>query len=176
MQAFKLRLTAVAGGLGGSVATSADLPTSAGFWSATIESIVTGPAGDGLTLTIAVESGIAATVEVRDGQSYSASTGAWTVDDNAIGVKIVADATHTVTIGTLEAAINAQSSLISSSVSIGAPAAATIATATIGSSTISIGPTAGSTVTAPTDEALKLTGLGLEVGVHPRLHRRYPRA
>jgi hypothetical protein len=178
MEAFKLRLTAVGTSTESSATTAADVPTlnPGGFWSATFSALEPGTQGDGITITIAVEVSAGATtvIEVRDHQKFTGATAAWTALADNVGIRVLVASTSTAVLMTaIEAAINSYSDLVDVSSSIGAPRLALV---TIGTTTYTIGPTAGGAFASPTGESLKLTGLGLEVGVHPRLHRRYPRA
>jgi hypothetical protein len=81
-----------------------------------------------------------------------------------------------VLISAVEAAINAYSSLLD--VTTGHPNAATLDVVEFGNNVFSLAfpfATTGGAFAAPTGESLKLTGLGLEVGITPRLHKRFPR-
>lgn len=181
-QAIKLRIAAFGAATQATLDTTADIPllTPTGFWTVTFTAIALGTLGNGIKVSVGVSSGTAATVEVRDHQIFTAATGLWTALADNVGIKITADLTHPVTIAAVEAAINAYSDLLD--VSAHASPAAVIDVATMGTTTYTIAGggfagTEGGAFAAATGESLKLTGLGLEVGVmHPGLHKRYPRS
>ena len=172
MEAAKFRFTVVGAATQATLVLNGRVPVAGppDFWTATVTAIALGSAGNGVSVAMGVIAGTAA-VEVRDHQIFTTATGLWTTSANVVGIK----ATGSVAIATVEAAINANSALVDVTTPHGSPAA-TIDTAGFGGSTVTISSTTGGAFAAPTSEALKLTGLGLEAGVRPGLHQRYPRS
>jgi hypothetical protein len=106
-------------------------------------------------------------IEVRDNEQWSPVTG-WSSAPGVCGVKVRGGATTSIAIGEIEAAITASSHLIT----ITAPHASPSAVVDVENSA-AVSPVTGAFPAAsPTGEALKLTGLGLEVGNEGHLTRR----
>lgn len=158
-EAFKVRLTAVGASL-----TSAPVLLSDGIltWNATLSG------APGRTISISFLTSTTASVTVRDDQRHA--SGAWTADPNNCGVYVTGNITTApVTVAVLEAAITASSDLVSVSSPYGTQGALLAITTLTGTVVV-----ASFSAASPTGEALKLTGLGLEVGAKPGLHRRLP--
>lgn len=181
-QAFKVRLTAVAAGVQASLAMASGLShvvsTSGTNWSATFAAKtgnyqVVGELGNQVTMSIAFASGTSTLVDVRDHFAYDASTGLWSPDLNNVGVRVVC-AAGTLTVAALETAIAAATGLVQVSAADATPSKAIDDAGMNG--ILVTGAFAGGTFTSPTGEALKLTGVGLEVGVVPGLNKRLPSA
>jgi hypothetical protein len=179
LQAVKLRLTAVGTVTQATMSTTGVVPLQdfmefpPTFWSATFTAIPIGPLGNGITLTIGVISGSDTLIEVRDHQIWDAATNTWSVDTNNVGVKVTY--AGPVSITAVQDAINADSQLLD--VTTPHPTAALLDMSGFGGVTLNVETdgTSGGAVAAPSGESLKLTGLGLEVGLTPRLHKRFPR-
>lgn len=181
-QSIKLRLTAVAAGDQATLATATDLSdvvaTSGTDWAATWaakagNNKVIGELGNNVSMSIAFATGAVNLVDVRDHFTYDASTGLWSPDLNNVGIRVVCSA-GSLTVAALETAIAAATALIEVSVADATPAKTIDAAAMNGVSVT--GDFTGGTFTSPTGEALKLTGLGLEVGLERGLIRRLPKA
>lgn len=181
-QAFKVRLTAVAAGVQAILATSSGLSravtTSGSNWAATWaaktgSNFVIGELGNSVTLSIGFESGSPNLIDVRDNFSYDPATGLWTAALGNVGVRVVCSAAS-LTVAALETAIAAGTALIQLSAADGTPGKTINAAGMAGM--LTTGQLSGGTFTAPIGEALKLTGLGLLVGVQPGLYRRLPAA
>jgi hypothetical protein len=186
-QAFKVRLTAVAELARATLATSSGLTpaasTSGVAWASTwkVADLVVGresyfrpgEMGNAVTMSIAFTTGATPSIDVRDHFAYSPTTGRWSEDLNNVGVRVTG--TTTTTVAQLEAAITAGTKLCSLVTPDVAPSK-TLAIATMAAGSPAIGSFAGGSYTAPTGEALRLTGLGLEVGLQPGLNKRLPAA
>lgn len=179
-EAVKLRLTAVAAGVSATLVTTALSPVVAkvggtNVWTATFRAVAVGAAGNALAMSLAFETSTtgAFTIDVRDHFAWSITLGIWTPAVGAIGVRVVSRTGAAPTIAQLEAAIVAGTGLATLTVADAASFALNAATVSGNTST---GTYTGGTYTAPTGEALKLTGLGLEVGADPGLYRRLPAA
>lgn len=162
-EAIKVRLTAMASSVLDASTLSQQLPLSVGSWSATLTGVAS------RTFSIGATAGTTASVEVRDGEKWDGAV--WTALANNCGVKIVGNnTTATLAIATIEAAINASSALV-------AVTTAHVGVRTVDFTAFAPGVATGSFAEAsPTGEALKLTGLGLEIGIKPVLYRRLPAA
>jgi hypothetical protein len=181
-ESFKVRLTAVAAGVQASLLTASGLSvqvtTSGTAWAATWaaktgNNKVVGELGNTLTLSIGFESGSPNVIDVRDDLSYSPTTASWTPSSRNIGVRVVC-AAASLTVAALEAAIAAGTAYAQLSAADATPAK-TINAASMAGQLVTA-TFSGGTFTAPTGEALKLTSLGLEVGIEPGLYRRLPAA
>lgn len=182
-QAIKVRLTAVAAGAQASLATASGLShvvsTSGANWTATFAALtgnyqVIGELGNQVSMSISFESGTPNVVDVRDHFAYDQATGLWSPDLYNVGVRVVCSA-GSLTVAALEAAIAAATGLVQISVADATPAK-TLDAAAMAGLTVT-GTLTGGTFTAPTGEALKLTGLGLEVGIASQgLSKRLPKA
>jgi len=183
-EAIKVRLTAVAAGARATLATvgglSANVTTSGTRWSATFNVFdfaaagkVTsyGEMGNRITMSLSFELGLATLVDVRDHYAYDLATGRWREQLNNIGVRVVTPAAG-LTVNSLEGAIMNGTALAQTQFADSTPTK-TIDIAAMNGVTVT-GSFSGGTYVAPTGEACKLTGLGLEVGVKPGLHRRLP--
>jgi len=106
-------------------------------------------------------------IDVRD--HFVFTSGAWAPAVNTIGVLITMTATSRPTTTQLEAAITAGTALATIAIP---DSTKTIAASMIGT-TVS-DHCSGGAFGSPTGEALKLTGLGLEVGVEQPLFNRLP--
>lgn len=167
-QSIKVRLSALAGS---TIATATDLTAtvqlSVGNWTAT----VTGVAPRALSVGGVVST--TASVEIRDNERWDGVT--WVSAPNNCGVKINGNnTTATVTIATVEAAINATSRLCQVTIAHGSPGATVDLQA--GKNIVDDYVDAGFPVAYPTGEALKLTGLALEVGSEGGVYRALPKA
>lgn len=175
VEAIKVRITAAGSATQATLVTSADVPLlPSGNWSATLEAEPLGSQGNGISLSIGVTVDATATdfIDVRDNQYWDAGTGEWSALANNVGIRVISS-TGTVLITSVEAAINADSDLLNSSVSVGSN---TLNVSGFAGATITLAATASAGAFAsPTGESFKLTGLGLEVGIVPRLHKRFPR-
>jgi hypothetical protein len=165
-QAIKLRLTAVAAS---TIATASGLSAvvalSVGNWTATLTSVVP------RSFAIWFLDGATASVEVRDNELYNGTT--WVATSGCCGVLVTGrNTTAPVTIATVEAAINASSALVSVTSAHGTPSSTINFTTMAGTGTTA----AAFAAASPTGEALKLTGLALEVGFKRGTHRRLPAA
>lgn len=181
-EAIKVRLTAVAAGAQASLATASGLShvvaTSGSNWAATFAAktgnyTVIGELGNGVTMSISFESGTGNTIDVRDHFAYDQATGLWSPDLNNVGVRVVC-AAASLTVAALEAAIAAATNLVQVSAADGTPSK-TIDGAAMAGLTVA-GAFTGGTFTSPTGEALKLSGLALEVGIVRPTYRRLSRA
>lgn len=176
-QAFKVRLTAVAAGVQATLATGAmsgAITTSGTAWTATWaaktgSNLVIGELGNTVSLSIGFESGTPNVIDVRDHLSYDPATGLWSPDTNNAGVRVVCSAAS-LTVAALETAIAAGTALVQLSAADATPSK-TINAASMAGHLVT-GQLSGGTFTSPTGEALKLSGLGLEVGLLGGLYKR----
>jgi hypothetical protein len=189
-QSIKLRLTPVGtlvsatcvtgSGISGGLITELWLTNGLGGvsnWLATLTATAGGEAGNDVTLSVGCKTGVTAagesTVEVRDNYSYDPVTGLWTASPNNCGVKILSDDNiDPLTIDTVEAAINATSELVQVTTPHAFPTRYVDSVSV--ANDLLIGTFTGGLSPAPTGEALKLTGVGLEVGIKPGLYRQLP--
>lgn len=175
-EAIKLRLTAVAEGVHATMATAgADLSphviTSLGTWTATLSAVPLGEAGNNVTLSIVFESTTSTySIDVRDHLIWDGTR--WTELVNNVGVRVKFSVSSKPTIAQLEAAFSA-TGLFTVSVHDGTPTA-TLDVSMIGQTTTAQFSTG--TYASPTGEALKLTGLGLEIGQRQGLFKQLPAA
>lgn len=181
-EAIRVRLTAVAAGAQATVATASGLShvvaTSGTNWAATFAAktgnySVIGELGNNVTMSIAFESGAANIIDVRDHFTYDQATGLWSPDLLNVGVRVVCTAA-TLTVAALETAIAAGTDLIQVSVADATPSKTIDAAVMAGIAATGI--FTGGTFTSPTGEALKLSGLALEVGIVRPTFKRLPRA
>jgi hypothetical protein len=191
-QSFKVRLTAVTDQARATLATVGMVVATGGApWAATwragrvaTDQVAYGELGNRLTMSVAFAEFAGATiaglpvtlpfnfvsetglVEVRDHFAWDPDGERWIEDLDNIGVLVAG----TVTVAELEAAIAADTALATLAAADGSPGKV-IDVAGVPA----IGQFTGGAFGAPTGEALKLTGLGLEVGaVTPGLTRRLP--
>lgn len=178
-EAFKVRITAVAELARAQLVTSSGLSpavsTSGTAWAATWSAAAAFPGlmGNAVTMSIAFKVGTPASIDVRDHFAYGVATGRWTEDLNNVGVLVTG--TTTTTVAQLEAAIAAASKLCTLAAADASPSK-TLAISTMAALAAAAGSFVGGTYTSPTGEAIRLTGVGLEVGLDPRLYRRLPAA
>lgn len=172
-QAIKMRLTAVTDAaralLFADLSGTLVVNTSGTRWAATLQAVPPGELGNLVTLSLAFVDGVTGTfsIDVRDHFVYT--SGAWAPAVNTIGVLITMTASSRPTTTQLEAAITAGTALATVAIP---DSSKTIAASMIGT-TVSDHCTGGA-FGSPTGEALKLTGLGLEVGVEAPLYNRLP--
>lgn len=122
-----------------------------------------------------VTAGATTTITVRDHWKFDTATSAWVEARDIIGVKVeMATSTTTCLVSAIEAAITAESQLASVTTAH-ATAGATFQISDLAGSNVESGILSGGSFANPTGESLKLTGLGLEVGMQPRLYKRYAR-
>lgn len=185
-EAIKVRLTAVTDQARATLATaSMSILTNGAPWAATWRAALVGELGNRLTMSIAFvefdgasiaelpvelpfdfasETGI---VIVND--NYTWDLGQWVVDIDNIGVLVAG----TITVADLEVAI-ADTNLATLLVADASPKTVDVA-AMLAAASVPVGQFSGGAFGAPTGEALKLTGLGLEVGIAaPGLFNRLP--
>lgn len=179
-QAYKVRVTAVAEAARATLATAAALApavqTSGTDWAATWQAANSGSAGTSfpgemgnrITMSLAFVVGATPSVDVRDHFAYDPSTGRWAEDLNNIGVLVTG--TTTTTVADLEAAIAAGTKLATLQAADATPGK-TLAIAAMAALAPAAGSFSGGTYTAPSGEAIKLSGLALEVGLEPGLKR-----
>jgi hypothetical protein len=173
-QAIKLRLTAVTdlarALLLCDVAAGMNVATDGVRWSAALQAVAPGELGNSVTLTIVFVDGVTGTfsIDVRD--HFSFASGAWAPATNTIGVLVTMTGTSRPTVLQLEDAITAGTAL--ATVVIPDNPAKIVAASMIG--TTRTNALTGGAFGSPTGEALKLTGLGLEVGVEAPLYNRLP--
>ncbi|MGE5802944.1 MAG: hypothetical protein ACM358_11880 [Gemmatimonadota bacterium] len=173
-QSIKVRLTAVTDAarallladLSGPLVISTDSTR----WSATLQAVAPGELGNLVTLSIAFVDGTPTSIDVRDHFVYA--SGAWTAALNTIGVLVTMSSGSRPTIGQLEAAITAGTAL--ATVAIADTPTKIIAASMIGTTKSDV--LAGGAFGSPTGEALKLTGIALEVGYERGLNRYLPSA
>lgn len=175
-QAIKVRLTAVTEATRATLNTNTSgmaIATSGTVWSAVWSVVSTKPGemGNAVSLGLVFESG-ANLVDVRD--HFSFSGGAWTPLLNRIGVRVRCTA-GSLTVAALEAAIAAATGLATLTTPDATPTK-TIDIATM-AGVSSAGAFTGGAYGSPTGEALKLTAVGLEVGLEKAtLYTGLPRA
>lgn len=173
-EAIKVRLTAVAELARAHLLTAAALSpvvgTSGTAWTATwnATSAFPGELGNALSMSISFESG-ANLVDVRDHFGWQPSLSAWLPVIGRIGVRVRCTA-GTLTVAALETAIAAGTALATLAAADATPTK-TIDIATMAGQSATGAFSAG-TFTAPTGEAMKLTGLALDVGIEGGLYRR----
>lgn len=173
-QALKIRLTAVTdlarALLFCDLAAGMNVATDGLRWAAVLQAVAPGELGNLVTLTIVFVDGVTGSfsIDVRDHFSYA--SGAWAPAVNTIGVLVTMTGTSRPTIGQLEAAITAGTVL--ATVAIPDNPAKIVASSMI--ATTRSNALTGGAFGSPTGEALKLTGLALEVGVATPLFNRLP--
>lgn len=180
-ESFKVRITAVAKtdvdfaddradlrpAIDGPIVTTSGTP-----WAPRYQAVAAGETGNVITMSIGFETGPVAIIDVRDHLKYDAATATWSPLVNNVGVRVVIDyPAATLTGDTLTTMIGAGSALLH--IAAGDPTPGkTIGLAMAG--TTPTGAFSDGTFAAPSGEAIKLTGLGLEVGIEPGLFRRLP--
>lgn len=178
-EAIKVRVSAVTVGAMGALATLTGLTpvvtTSGSAWDANWSALLPGTLGNTQTLSIAFEDGSPFTIDVREHFAWSIVRQRWTEDLNNVGVRVRCRTGSSPTVAQLETAIAAGApTLIELDIPDLQPTKVINATGMAGLTCT--GTFIGGTFVAPTGEACKLTGLGLEVGVKPGLFRRLPAA
>lgn len=175
VEAFKVRITAAApAGLGSLNCTSLNVLTSGTVWDAGWLTTALGVSGNAVTMSLAFEDGSPFSIDVRDHFAWSHTLQRWTEDLNNVGVKVTCRAGSSPTVAQLDAAIAAGSRLIEIDTADTTPAKVINAAAMV--NLTRTGAFAGGSYGTPTGEAIKLTGLGLEVGAQQGLYRRLPAA
>ncbi len=181
-QAIKLRLTACRDSQRASMSASGGLPaalthaveTDSAPWAGQLLSLSAGEIGNATRISLAFEDGAPFVIDVRDHLTYNPATGLWSAATGTCGVRIACRAGSSPTVAQLEAALSADSLLVQVAAADPAPTKIIDATAMLG--IIAVGTFSGGVFAGPTGEALKLTSLGLELGVDPGLYRRLPAA
>lgn len=184
-EAFKIRITVVAEQARATLATASALSpavqTSGTNWAATWKvadlaagreaAFRPGEMGNSVTMSIAFASGATPSIDVRDHCVYSVTAGRWLEDIYNVGVLVTG--TTTTTVAQLEAAISDAStgSKLCALQTADATPTKTLAIAAMAALAPAAGSFSGGAYTAPTGEAVKLTGLGLLVGIQPGLKR-----
>lgn len=194
-EAIKVRLTAVAAGVRATLATATDLSAPVQTtdtlgpgpaWAATFrcfsaadalaagKTALLGEHGNLLTMSLSFELGAAALVDVRDHFLFDPATGRWREAINNVGVRVVSVSggvgdPETIGVGVLATSIGDGTKLMQ--VQLTDPANAVVAMANMDGQLVT-GTFSGGTFVAPSGEACKLTGLALEVGLKPGIHRR----
>lgn len=175
--AIRLRLTAVAPGAAAALSTLFGLApvvtTNGTAWNAFWAAVAVGEMGNDVTMSLAFEDGTPFAITVFEHSAWSIAEQRWIEDRNNVGVRVVCRTGSSPTVAQLENAIAfGAPNLIS--LDLSDPTPAKVVNATAMATLTSIGACTGGTYGAPTGEALKLTSLGLEVGVEPGLYRRFP--
>lgn len=189
-EAFKVRLTAVSDASRALLATATmttSVPTSGADWAATWQAVDPGAMGNSVSLSVAATAFVAPTaaqlasdlsltftvngrVIVNDNFTWSATLGRWREEPGNIGVLV----SGSVTVSELEAAIAAQSRLATLLTPDPSPTKLVNTALLISTAVVCTGNFAGGTYGAPSGEALRLTGLALEVGLIPGSYKRLP--
>lgn len=146
---------------------------SVGIWTATWVNTATHPGelGNVVTMSFAFSANGGTVVEVRDHFQWDPITAVWLPLVNNVGVHVLGSPT----IGAVEAAIVGGSALVMLSSGHATPTRTINASAMDG---LAVAPTylSGGVFTVQSGEGIKLTGLGLEVGIEPVLFKRLPPA
>lgn len=177
-EAIKIRLTAVADDvhafLFAETALGFNVATDSTRWSAVLEATAPGELGNLVTLSISFVDGVTGSfsIDVRDHFLYDASSGLWGPAVNTIGVVVTMTGSSQPTVLQLEDAITAGTTL--ATVAIPDTPTKIVAASMIG--TTRAATFSGGAFTSPTGEALKLTGLALEVGIERGVFNRLPAA
>lgn len=173
-ESIKIRLTAVTDAaralLIADLSGTLVINTDSTRWAAVLQAVAPGELGNLVTLSIAFVDGSTApfSIDVRD--HFAWANGMWNPALNTIGVLVTMTAVSRPTIGQLEAAITAGNTL--ATIAIPDTPTKIVAASMIG--TTKTGVLAGGAFGAPTGEALKLTGLALEVGYERGVFNRLP--
>lgn len=191
IEAIKIRLTAVKAAIQATVAADTGYTTGplalagATTWGAVLEATAVGADGNGVTLIVTPKIGATRSIEVRDGQRWDPDTETWDfTTPTTVGIKLVATdngGTSPATAAQIEAAIAESSRLLRVATPHASPSAQVDMSAMVGLELVaSCGDTTlgvdADNNTPPTGEALKLTGLGIEVGMKRGLYKRLPAA
>jgi hypothetical protein len=176
-ESIKIRLTAVANSAFASLVTTALSPqvtTSGTAWNAIWTANAFGELGNEVTMSLAFEDGTPFSIDVRDHFAWSHTLQIWAPDLNNVGVRVLCRTGSSPTVAQLEAAITAGTALLG-----GLTPDATPGKIVNASGMVNLTATAsftGGAFIGPTGEALKLTGLALELGVERHLFNRTPAA
>jgi hypothetical protein len=177
-QALKVRITAVVAGGSATLATADLLPevitlgSGSGVWTALLRAVTPGELGNALGLDVAFEDSGADpfSVDVRDHFRWSSDISSWEPAINTIGVLVRCRGSSKPTVAQLETAIAAGTALATVFSHDPNPSNVVDADEMLGAA--SVGTFGGGEFDAPDGEAIKLTALGLEVGIEPGLFRR----
>lgn len=176
-EAFKVRVTAVTEAVRATMLTTALSPqvtTSGTVWTATWQAAAAYPGemGNALTMSLAFEdsAGAAFSVDVRDHFAWSHAIQRWIEDIGNVGVRVLCRSGSSPTVAQLEAAIVAGTTLVTLSSADATPSKIVNATGML--NLTATGTLISGAYGSPTGEAIRLTGLALEVGLEPGLYRR----
>jgi hypothetical protein len=188
-QAIKVRITAVTDAVRAQLLTasmSPTVPTSGAAWTSTWRAATPGESGNRLTMTVSAVAFSAVTapnlplempfdlisesgaVLVNDNAAWSPSTASWIAAPNNIGVLVAGS----LTVADLEAAVAATTMLATLVTPDATPAKTVDTAAMLAVAQVSTGAFTGGAYGVPDGEALRLTGLALEVGIEGGLYRR----
>lgn len=185
MQAVKVRITAVTQATRATMTTasmSASIATSGTPWTATFNvwDVVfsgtvfnPGEMGNRVTMSIGFQTGTVLLVDIRDHYRYVPSESRWVESVNNIGVRVVTPVAG-LTVNALEGAIALGTTL--AQVQLVDPGATKTINITALTGQLVTGSFSGGTYTSPTGEALKLTGVALEIGQAVGINKRLPAA
>jgi hypothetical protein len=177
-QAVKLRISVEGAATQATLATATDLSDKVSLsplsdWTATITATPLGDLGNDVSLSLAFVTSTTAAVLINNHREYDIATSRWIANTNNLGVLVTGnDTTATVTIATIEAAINAWSQLLQVSSAHATPTAR-VNFALMGGIETAGALTAGA-FAAATGESIKLTGLALELGYQRGIYKRLP--
>jgi hypothetical protein len=183
-QAMRVRLTAI--GPQGQSSAALDMSTlsqpvltSGAPWAAQWITGVIGDNGNRIALLLYFDAGAPGSdpvVEVREHMAWVPVANRWLAARNVVGVHVTCDPAAPITVGALEAAIVAGLSSDLVILDSGDPAPGkTLDVVTLAGDQRG-GGFDGGVYGVPTGEALRLTGLGVEVGLEPGIYRRLPPA
>lgn len=180
-QAFKMRVTAVTDAARATLLTTALSPqvaTSGTAWAATWQAVASYPGlmGNSLAMSLAFEdSGAAAySIDVRDHFAWNHAVQRWIETIGTVGVRVLCRSGSSPTVAQLEAAIAAGTGLATLSAADATPSKVVSSTGML--NLTAAGSLSGGAYGSPTGEAIRLTGIGLEVGLEQGLYRRLPAA
>jgi hypothetical protein len=164
--------------LGGDLSGNVELNNPGSRWAAQLTAVPLGTLGNQISFSIGFIESTTASIEVVDHRYFDAATDTWSELRDCVGIRVAGnDSTATVTIASVEAAIAAGSTLCLVTTPHVTPTATIDFTAMAGD-TISAMNDAGvggfhdGAFSASTGESVKLTGLGLEIGVKRGLWKR----
>lgn len=174
VQALKVRITPVVATQQAGLDTGTLAPpvaTSGSNWTSTWTAVAPGEHGNVASLSLAFESsGVQPfAITVVDHFAWSIAEQRWIEDLDNVGVRVLFRDGSRPTVAQLEAAIAAETKLVALGAGDATPGK-TLNPTMLGTSTS--GALLGGTYGPPTSESCKLTGLGIEVGLKPGLHRR----
>lgn len=179
-EALKLRITAVTAGTSASLVTTSLSPVVAtlggtNVWTATFQAVPDGDAGNNVTLDVAFTQTFTAgfAITVLDHFAWSHTQARWVPSPNTIGVHIQCQSgvgePNAPLVSEIEAAILAGTTL--ATMTLADPFDFAISSQDMNGSS-AIGDFTSGAYGAPAGEAIKLTSLGLEVGIETGLFRR----